>query len=86
MAEEFLPQITAPTLLIAGGDDDVILELNRRAYEQLRTEKELAVIPGATHLFEEPGALEAVANKAADWFTKHLQPAKDSRTLTHAEH
>ena len=76
MAEEFLPQVTAPTLFIVGGNDDVVLELNRRAYKELRVEKELAIIPGATHLFEEPGALEAVADKASEWFTRHLPSAK----------
>jgi len=72
LAEEFLARVSAPTLLIVGGADDVVLELNRRAYEQLGAEKELAVIPGATHLFEEPGALEAVADQAAEWFARHL--------------
>jgi putative phosphoribosyl transferase len=80
LAEELLPQVTAPTLLIVGGDDDVVLELNRRAYDQLQAEKELAIIPGATHLFEEPGALEAVAHKGTEWFTKHLPSAKQMKT------
>ena len=81
LAEEFLPQVTAPTLLIVGGDDDVVLELNRRAWEQLRAEKDLAIIPGATHLFEEPGALEAVADKATKWFTGHLPLMKQEKPL-----
>lgn len=80
LAEEFLSQVTAPTLLIVGGDDDVVLELNRRAYEKLRAEKELAIIPGATHLFEEPGTLEAVARKGSEWFTEHLPKAKQMET------
>jgi putative phosphoribosyl transferase len=83
LAEEFLPQVTAPTLLIVGGDDDVVLELNRRAYEKLRAEKYLAIIPGATHLFEEPGALEAVAHKGTEWFTRHLPSTKDTKPRIH---
>ena len=84
LAEEFLPQVTAPTLLIVGGHDDVVLELNRRAYEQLRADKELAIISGATHLFEEPGTLEAVAHKGAEWFTRHLPSVKKAKTLIRA--
>jgi putative phosphoribosyl transferase len=82
LAEEFLSQVTAPTLFIVGGNDDLVLELNRRAYKELRGEKELAIIPGATHLFEESGALEAVADKASVWFTRHLPSAK--KTLPRA--
>lgn len=67
-----LPRVTAPTLLIVGGRDDQVIELNRRAHAALRAEKELAIVPGATHLFEEPGALEEVARRAAAWFTRHL--------------
>lgn len=70
--------LVAPTLFIVGGDDDVVLELNRRAYKELRVEKELAVIPGATHLFEEPGALEEVAFKASEWFTRHLPSSQET--------
>jgi putative phosphoribosyl transferase len=84
MAEEFLPHVTAPTLLILGGDDDVVLELNRRAYDKLRAEKELSIIPGATHLFEEPGTLEAVAHKGTEWFTKHLPSVKEKKTRIRA--
>ncbi len=66
--------VHAPTLLIVGGADEVVLELNRRALAELGSgEHELAVVPGATHLFEEPGALERVAGLAADWFTGHLR-------------
>ncbi|WP_457608248.1 dienelactone hydrolase family protein [Nitratifractor sp.] len=72
MAMEVLPQVTAPTLLIVGGNDFGVIELNEAAYRALRCEKELAVVPGATHLFEEPGALEAVAELARDWFVRHL--------------
>ncbi|TFD92048.1 phosphoribosyltransferase [Cryobacterium lactosi] len=69
-----LPQVTAPTLLIVGGADATVLELNREAQRLLSGETRLAVVPGATHLFEEPGALGAVAELAADWFTRHLLP------------
>jgi putative phosphoribosyl transferase len=86
LAAEFLPQVTAPTILIVGGNDQAVLALNRRAYEGLCCTKELVVIPGATHLFEETGALEAVADKAAGWFTKHLPSATEARSLIHAEH
>jgi pimeloyl-ACP methyl ester carboxylesterase len=66
--------VRAPTLLIVGGDDRVVLELNREAFERLRCEKELVVVPGATHLFEEPGALEEVARLARDWFLRQFSP------------
>src|SRR3972149_555311 len=72
LALEDLPRVQAPTLLIVGGNDDVVIELNRKAYRELRAEKELKVIPGATHLFEEPGTLEQVATAAAHWFARHL--------------
>lgn len=73
MSMEHLPLVQAPTLLIVGGNDDVVIDLNRQAYEQLRCEKEIAIIPGATHLFEEPGALEQVAEYAKQWFVKYFQ-------------
>jgi putative phosphoribosyl transferase len=69
-----LPQVTAPTLLIVGGADVTVLELNREAQRLLPGETRLAEVPGATHLFEEPGALGAVAELAADWFTRYLLP------------
>jgi dienelactone hydrolase len=72
LAGEALPCVDAPTLLIVGGEDDVVLELNRRALAQLRCEKKLEIVPGATHLFEEPGALDEVARLAAEWFRRHL--------------
>ena len=72
LAGEALPRVTAPSLLIVGGDDDVVLELNRTALSQMRCEKRLHVVPGATHLFEEPGALEEVAGEAAAWFREHF--------------
>ncbi len=72
LAEDALPRVTAPTLLIVGGDDTTVLALNRAALARLADPKRLAVIPGASHLFEEPGALEQVAVLAADWFRQHL--------------
>jgi dienelactone hydrolase len=73
LAGDYLSRVKAPTLLIVGGDDIEVLELNREALEQLRSEKKLTVVPGATHLFEEPGKLEQVAKLAIDWFSKHLK-------------
>jgi alpha-beta hydrolase superfamily lysophospholipase len=67
-----LSAVTAPTLLIVGGDDAVVLDLNRHARAALRCESDLAVVPGATHLFEELGTLDAAARLARDWFTRHL--------------
>jgi pimeloyl-ACP methyl ester carboxylesterase len=72
LARESLPRVTAPTLLIVGGLDEVVIDLNRRAFEQLRCDKRLEIIPGATHLFEEKGALAQVARLAAEWFRKYL--------------
>lgn len=72
MADDVLDQITAPTLLVVGGNDDQVLELNQDVYDVLDCEKRLEVIDGAGHLFEEPGALEAVATLAANWFANHL--------------
>ena len=74
LAGDALGRVTAPTLLIVGERDDVVLQLNEEACRQLRCEKELAVVPRATHLFEEPGALEEVARLAAAWFREHLKP------------
>jgi putative phosphoribosyl transferase len=64
--------VQAPTLLIVGGNDDVVVGLNERAYTRLRCEKEISIVPGATHLFEEPGALDHVARLAGAWFVRHL--------------
>lgn len=72
LAESELLRVTAPTLLIVGGLDDVVIKLNKGAMEWLKCEKKLAIVPDATHLFEEPGTLEQVAQLAADWFKKHL--------------
>ena len=68
-----LASVTAPTLLLVGGFDDVVIDLNQLAYDQLRCAKELVIVPGATHLFEEPGTLEEVARQAAAWFAQHLR-------------
>lgn len=69
-----LPNVKAPTLLIVGGEDDVVIDMNQDAMAQMRCQVKLEIIPGATHLFEEPGALESVASLASDWFTQHLLP------------
>lgn len=72
LAGAALPQVKAPTLLIAGGNDTRVIELNREALGELRCEKQLEIIPGATHLFEEPGALERVAGLASKWLRQYL--------------
>jgi putative phosphoribosyl transferase len=72
LAGDALPKIQAPTLLIVGGKDDVVIELNEMACDQMCCDVKLEIIPGATHLFEEPGALEQVAKLASDWFSLHL--------------
>ena len=74
-----LADVRAPTLLLVGGRDDVVLDLNRQAQARLRCENRLDVIPGATHLFEEPGALEQVAERARDWFVSHLRSSRGSQ-------
>lgn len=75
LAGPLLARVTAPTLLIVGGDDEQVIELNREALAQLRCEARLAIVPGATHLFEEPGTLEQAANLAASWFAGHFPAA-----------
>ena len=72
LAAAELGRVRAPTLLIVGGDDDLVIQLNRSAYEQLACAKELAIVPGAGHLFEEPGTLEEVARLASGWFRRYL--------------
>jgi pimeloyl-ACP methyl ester carboxylesterase len=72
LAKPVLDRVRAPTLLIVGGHDEPVIEMNRAALALLPGEARLDIVPGATHLFEEPGALEAVARLAADWFTLHL--------------
>jgi len=72
LAGKALPKVQAPTLLIVGGRDDIVIELNEQARDQMRCEVKLEIVPGATHLFEEPGALERVAELASDWFLLHV--------------
>lgn len=75
LAWDVLDRVTAPTLLIVGGRDEEVIELNRRAFDRLNLEddkKRIVIVPGATHLFEEPGALEQVAGVARDWFLRFL--------------
>jgi len=79
MAMPALDRVESPTLLIVGGCDDVVIELNRQAYEKLKVEKHLAIVEGATHLFEEPGTLQEVASLAAAWFKRHLGKAAKDR-------
>ncbi|MCL4361826.1 dienelactone hydrolase family protein [Candidatus Dependentiae bacterium] len=73
LAFEFLPKVKAPTLLIVGGWDDEVIQLNETAFAHLKCVKEISIIPNATHLFEETGTLEQVAKVAADWFVKYLR-------------
>jgi pimeloyl-ACP methyl ester carboxylesterase len=75
LAMAWLARVRAPTLLIVGGDDVPVIPLNRQAYAALRCERELVIVPSASHLFEEPGTLEEVARLAADWFARHLAPS-----------
>jgi dienelactone hydrolase len=74
LAGTALPRVVAPTLLIVGGLDTPVIQMNRDAMRQMRTPVTLEIVPGATHLFEEPGALERVAVLASDWFSRYLQP------------
>jgi putative phosphoribosyl transferase len=78
LAGPVLPAVRQPTLLIVGDRDPVVLDLNRLALRELGGEARLEVVPGATHLFEEPGALEQVARLARDWFVRHLRPVSPS--------
>jgi putative phosphoribosyl transferase len=72
LAEPYLPSVTVPTLLIVGGHDEPVIEMNQAAYDLLTCEKKLILVPGATHLFEEPGTLEQVAEHAGRWFVRYL--------------
>src|SRR5881394_2956971 len=72
LAGDALPKVKSPTLLIVGGLDYPVIEMNKSALARMRCEKELKIVPGATHLFEEPGTLQEVARLAADWFQRHL--------------
>lgn len=84
LAGSALAEVRAPTLLIVGGKDQEVLALNRRALTQLACEARLEIVPGATHLFEEPGALDQVASVAAKWFVRHLTPPESSHDDAHA--
>jgi dienelactone hydrolase len=79
LAMSALERVQSPTLLIVGGLDDIVIDLNQEAYGKLKAEKHLAIIPGATHLFEEPGTLQEVARLAADWFKRHLGAAASKK-------
>jgi dienelactone hydrolase len=76
LAGDALPEVRAPTLLIVGGDDEPVIQLNRRAMARMQAPVTLEIVPGATHLFEEPGTLEPVAELARDWLARHLVPAR----------
>ena len=78
LARACLADVQAPTLLIVGGNDDVVIKLNEQALRLLRCPKQLVIVPGATHLFEEPGTLEEVARLAKDWFVRYLAPVDGS--------
>lgn len=73
IAIPYLPKVKAPTLLIVGGNDEPVIEMNKEAMKHMKVKTALEIIPGATHLFEEPGALEKVADLAAEWFNRHLK-------------
>ncbi len=79
LAGPALTRVVAPTLLIVGGNDLPVIDMNREALERLHVENRLEIVPGATHLFEEPGALEEVARLAADWFVRYLTPVDDGQ-------
>ncbi len=72
LAKDYLPKVKVPSLLIVGGQDGEVIQLNEIAFKQMKCAKEMKIVAGATHLFEEPGALEQVAKLASDWFTRHL--------------
>ncbi|MFZ3136110.1 MAG: dienelactone hydrolase family protein [Thermodesulfovibrionales bacterium] len=77
LAGNALGKVIAPTLLIVGGEDRIVIELNKTAFDMIKAEKQLKIIPGATHLFEEPGTLEEAAHLASEWFKKYLITAQD---------
>lgn len=76
LAGEALTRVKAPTLLIVGGDDAPVIDLNREAMRQMQAHVELEIVPGASHLFEEPGTLDHVADLAAGWFARYLRRAR----------
>src|SRR6266566_9901663 len=79
LAAEELPNVRAPSLLIVGGRDNVVIELNKQAMRQMKAPVRLEIVPGATHLFEEPGTLEQVAHLAREWFVRYLSPDTNPR-------
>jgi len=79
LAGDALPRVQAPTLLIVGGEDDIVIELNEQARDRMRCEVKLEIVPRATHLFEEPGTLEKVAQLASDWFVHHMGAGRAGR-------
>lgn len=83
LAEPYLPAVTMPTLLIVGGDDEPVIEMNKAAYELLVCDKKLIIVPGASHLFEEPGTLEQVAEHARRWFQRHLSTDTRDKQMVH---
>jgi len=83
LAGAALERVTAPTLLLVGGYDKVVIDLNRQAFASLRSEKHMEIVPGATHLFEEPGALETVSSLARDWFLRHFEARRRSANQAH---
>ena len=85
LAGPSLSRVRAPTLLIVGGYDEPVIEMNADALRQLAVEKRIVIVPGATHLFEEPGTLEQVARLARDWFTRYLTPPAPGQLHTHGE-
>ena len=83
LAYNQLPLVQAPTLLIVGERDEAVIQLNKEAYQRLRCIRKMAIVPGATHLFEEPGALEKVASLAAGWFQYHLSQSPCDTEIAH---
>src|SRR5437899_1845125 len=83
LAGDALPKVEVPTLLIVGGRDDIVIELNEQARDHMRCEVKMEIVPGATHLFEEPGALEKVAQLASDWFVNHIEPERRTSQSKH---
>ncbi len=85
LAGRYLPKVKAPTLLIVGGNDVPVIGLNRQAMQLMRAETQLVIVPGASHLFEEPGTLEEVARLARDWFLRYLTQAPPLHQSTHSQ-
>jgi dienelactone hydrolase len=86
LAGDALATVDAPTLLIVGGDDEPVIRLNQQALQQLHCESDIVIVPGATHLFEEPGTLEQVARLAGEWFARHLTLSQETLSQERASH